>query len=207
MIVTRRAATLLLGAATLRGERLRRHLPDILRHRVPPEVSRGWRVADVRVTVPDMPHRQRGQDPSPAAPTSSGAKTRPGDRRAQVAVIVETAARSGASGLRGARPVHARLTVTRFHALTFEAERRLSNAGVHNIDFMARSSMPAAARSSPAPRRSRPHCPPSRAGHGRGPRARARRRNRMITAHLAQTIAAWLGAGPDMRGTFSRSGN
>ena len=59
-----------------------------------------------------------------------------GYAHAQVAAIMENAVRLGAKGLHGPRPVILQLTMSRFHALTFEAETRLSNAGVHNINFV-----------------------------------------------------------------------
>ncbi len=53
-----------------------------------------------------------------------------GDRHVQVGKIVETAVLRGAQGLKGKRPVIIDVTVTRFHALTFEAERSNSDWGV-----------------------------------------------------------------------------
>lgn len=172
---------------------------------VAPEVSRGWRVTDVRVTVPDSLSISEARTLLPRADIV-WREDPPGDRRAQVAVIVEDAARRGAAALRGPRPVRLELTVTRFHALTLEAERRLSNAGVHNIDLVAQVTDARSGAVLAGPEVIEAALP---ALSGRGmaaARAQGQTQKSMISAHLAQTIAAWLGTGPDVRGTFTRSG-
>ena len=50
---------------------------------------------------------------------------------------MKTAAERGAAGLRGSRAVRLQIQLVQFHALTFEAERGVNNAGVHNIKFIA----------------------------------------------------------------------
>ncbi len=159
MIVTRRAATLLLGAAMLAASGCTSTFRTFYSTGVPAEVSRGWRVSDVRVAVPATLSVSEAKTLLPKADIV-WREDPEGDRRAQVAAIVETAARQGASALRGARPVILDITVSRFHALTFEAERRFSNAGVHNIDFTIQVVDAATGRCLPVPRPSRRRCPP-----------------------------------------------
>ena len=103
---------------------------------VPASQSAGWRLSSVEVTAPRtlvvseadtfIPHADIVWREDPL-----------GDRHAQVGKIIQTAVLRGAQGLRGSRPVVIDITVTRFHALTYEAELSNSDWGVHNVDFIA----------------------------------------------------------------------
>ena len=130
-----------------------------------------------------------------------------GDRHAQVGKIIQTAVLRGAQGLRGSRPVIIAVTVTRFHALTYEAELSSSDWGVHNIDFTAQVVdartgevlLPATAI--------RAETPAYSGAKMKALRAKGQTQKSIITNHVAATVAGWLGLGPDNRGTFSRQGN
>jgi hypothetical protein len=170
------------------------------------DVSRGWRVADVSVTVPTDLVVSEAKTLLPTADIV-WREDPPGDRYAQVDAIMTEAARQGAAGLRGARPVRLSLTVTRFHALTFEAETRLSNSGVHNVDFIAQVTDARTGEVLAGPEAIEAALPALSGDQMRAARARGETQKSQITAHVRRTIAAWLGAGPDNRGEFSRSGN
>jgi hypothetical protein len=169
-------------------------------------VSAGWRVADIAVTVPTDLVVSEAKTLLPTADIV-WREDPPGDRYAQVDAIVTEAARQGAAGLRGSRPVRLSLTVTRFHALTFEAETRLSNSGVHNVDFVAQVTDARTGEVLAGPDTIEAALPALSGDQMRAARARGETQKSQITAHVRQTIAAWLGAGPDNRGEFSRSGN
>ncbi|MFO1203642.1 MAG: DUF6778 family protein [Tabrizicola sp.] len=173
---------------------------------VPAELAKSWRLAEVRVSVPQSLVVSEAKTLLPNADIV-WREDPLGDRHAQVGKIIQNAVLRGAQGLRGSRPVIIDITVTRFHALTFEAEQSNSDWGVHNVDFIAqvvdaRSGevlLPAAKIRAETPAWS-------------GERMRAARRKgitqkSMISNHVAATIAGWLGLGPDNRGTFSRQGN
>jgi hypothetical protein len=172
---------------------------------VPPEVSRNWRVQDVVVSVPETLSVSEARSLAPQADIV-WREDPPGDRRAQVGVILADAARKGASGLRGSRPVILELTVTRFHALTFEAEKRLSNAGVHNIDFMAQVVDARTGEVLAGPELVEAALPAYSGAQMAAMRQRGETQRSQISAHLAATVAGWLGAGPDVRGSFTRTG-
>lgn len=172
-----------------------------------PEVTRGWRVASVQVSVPQsltvseeaawIPHADivwREDDPK-------------GDRHAQVAVIMQKAIAAGASGLRGPFPVVLQATVSRFHALSFEAETQLSDAGVHNIQFDIQVVDARSHQILSGPVHIQADLPAWSGQQMKDARARGVTQKSMITQHVAATIAAWLGIGPDDRGTFSRLGD
>ena len=173
---------------------------------IPPEASRGWRVTDVAVTVPPTLVVSEALTLLPTADIV-WREDPPGDRYAQVAAIMTEAARQGASGLRGSRPVRLSLTMTRFHALTFEAETRLSNSGVHNIDFVAQVTDARTGAVLAGPEVIEAALPALSGDQMRAARARGETQKSQITAHVRATIAGWLGAGPDIRGEFSRNGN
>ncbi len=170
------------------------------------DVSRDWRVVDIAVTVPETLVVSEAATLLPTADIV-WREDPPGDRYAQVDTIVTEAARQGAAPLRGSRPVRLSLTVTRFHALTFEAETRLSNAGVHNIDLVAQVTDARTGAILAGPEVIEAALPALSGTAMLAARARGETQKSQISAHLRQTIAAWLGAGPDNRGEFARSGN
>lgn len=205
MSITRRFA--LLGAGTLLlsacvgGARFKTEYD-----RLSPEVTRTWRLQDVRVTVPRSLVVSEAKTLLPDADIV-WREDPLGDRYAQVARIMDDAVTQGAQGLRGSRPVFIDVTVTRFHALTFEAEQRGQSWGVHNIKFDARV---VDARTGLVLLPSTPiraELPALSGQQMRDARQKGITQKSMITAHVAKTVAGWLGTGPDNRSEFSRQGN
>jgi hypothetical protein len=174
---------------------------------IPAEVSRDWRVVDVAVSVPQSLVVSEERSLLPRADIVWREDPVEGDRREQVALIMKAAAEQGASGLRGSREVRLRMTVTRFHALTFEAETRLSNAGVHNVDFVAEVTDVRTGEVLAGPETIEAAFPALAGAEMQAARAAGQSQKSMITAHVRNTIAGWLGVGPDNRTSFSRPGN
>lgn len=195
------AATLLLSACVGGGGSFKTEYDPLST-----EVSRGWRLADVRVTVPKTLTVSEAKTLLPNADIV-WREDPLGDRYAQVGKIIDDAVTRGAQGLRGARPVIIDVTVTRFHALTFEAEQRGQSWGVHNIKFTAQVLdantgavlVPATAI--------RAELPALSGQQMKDARRKGVTQKSMITAHVAKTVAGWLAIGPDNRGEFSRQGN
>lgn len=175
--------------------------------RIDPAVSRGWRVADVAVIVPET--LSVSEEPSlvPKANIVWREDPASGDRRQQVATIMRDAVQRGASGLRGPRAVVLQIQVTRFHALTFEAEKRLSNSGVHNIDFVATVRDARSGEILAGPEAIEAATPAFSGAAAVAARAQGQTQKKVISAHVAATVAGWLGIGPDNRGEFSRLGD
>lgn len=173
---------------------------------VPADLAKSWRLAEVRVSVPKSLVVSEAKTLLPSADIV-WREDPMGDRHAQVGKIIQTAVLRGAQGLRGSRPVVIDITVTRFHALTYEAELADSDWGVHNVDFTAqvvdaRSGevlLPATAI--------RAETPAYSGAKMKALRAKGQTQKSIITNHVAATVAGWLGLGPDNRGTFSRQGN
>jgi hypothetical protein len=171
-----------------------------------PGVTSNWRLSDVRVTVPRSLVVSEAKTLLPAADIV-WREDPLGDRYAQVATIMDAAVTRGAQGLRGSRPVIIDITVTRFHALTFEAELREQNWGVHNIDFTAQVVDARSGEVLVAPTDIRAELPAYSGSQMREARRKGITQKSMITNHVAKTVAGWLGIGPDNRGEFSRQGN
>jgi hypothetical protein len=168
--------------------------------------SSGWRVADVRVAVPETLTISEAASLVPRADIV-WREDPLGDRRAQVAKIMRDAIARGASGLRGSQRVYLDITMIRFHALTFEAETRLSNAGVHNIDFIASVVDAASSAVLAGPVEVEASLPALSGDQMRAARARGETQKSQISAHVARVTAGWLGIGPDPRREFSRNGD
>jgi hypothetical protein len=170
------------------------------------DVSGGWRLAEVRVSVPTSLTVSEAETLLPNADIV-WREDPLGDRYAQVALIIKNAITTGASGLRGSRPVIIDVTVTRFHALTFVAEQSESDWGVHNIKFTARVLDARSGEVLLAPVEIRAELPALSGQAMRTARAKGQTQKKMISNHVARTVQGWLGIGPDNRNDFSRQGN
>ena len=173
---------------------------------VPPELTNSWRVAEVRVDVPRSLSVSEAKTLLPSADIV-WREDPLGDRHEQVRKIIETAVQRGSQGLKGQRPVVIDVVVTRFHALTFEAEQSGNDWGVHNIDLNVRvlDAKTGAVLLPTSPIRA--ELPALSGAQMREARRKGMTQKSMITNHVANTIAGWLRLGPDNRGTFSRQGN
>lgn len=172
---------------------------------IAPEVSRGWQVVDVRVAVPESLTVSEAKVLAPNADIV-WREDPPGDRHAQVAALVRKAALRGSHGLRGSRPVYLDVMVARFHALTFEAETRAAEAGVHDIDLVAQVVDARTGTVLAGPEVIEASLPALAGTEMTAARLRGESQRSHISAHLEKVFAGWLGAGPDPRGSFDRFG-
>lgn len=173
---------------------------------LPADLARSWRLAEVRVAVPKTLVVSEAKTLLPNADIV-WREDPLGDRHAQVGKIIQSAVLRGAQGLRGSRPVIIEITVTRFHALTYEAELSKSDWGVHNVDFTARVMDARSGEVIVPATMIRAETPAYSGQKMKDLRAKGQTQKSIITNHVAATVAGWLGLGPDNRGTFSRQGN
>ncbi len=174
--------------------------------RLSPDVSRGWRLVEVQVDVPRSLTVSEAKSLLPSADIV-WREDPLGDRYTQVGKIMQAAVLRGAQGLRGSRPVVVSITVTRFHALTYEAELSNSDWGVHNVDFIAQVTDARTGEVLVAPTAIRAETPAWSGAQMREARRKGITQKSMISNHVAATVAGWLALGPDNRGEFSRQGN
>lgn len=165
-----------------------------------------WRLAEVRVAVPDTLKVSEAETLLPEADIV-WREDPEGDRYAQVAAIMKAAITRGAQGLRGSRGVVIDVTVTRFHAMTWKAEQSQADWGVHNIRFDAQVLDARTGEVLIAMTHIDAEFPALSGNKMKAARAAGKTQKLMITAHVANTIAGWLGTGPDNRTTFTRQGN
>lgn len=169
------------------------------------EVTRGWHVT--RVTV-DTPRDLVVSEESSYLPRADivWREDPAGDRYAQVTKIMTDAIRRGAQPLSGKRPVAIEVRMTRFHAMTFEAESLSFQTGVHDVEFDAKV-VDARTGAVLVPSTHIEASFPAMTGAKMAmARAQGDSQKKQIELHVAATIAGWLGAGPDVRGTFARVG-
>ncbi len=173
---------------------------------VAPEVSKSWHVTAVTVTVPKKLTVSEEHSLEPKADIV-WREDALGDRHAQVAAILEEAITRGAKGLHGPRPVRLDVTVSRFHALTFEAESlNIPGIGVHNINFVIRVLDAKTGAVLAGPEDIDAAMPALTGAEMIKARVGGESQRTQIQAHVAATIAGWLGAGPDQRDSFVRTG-
>ena len=172
-----------------------------------PTVTRNWRVKAIQVTVPESLTVSEAHTFLPEADIVWREDDPNGDRHQQVAVLMHDAIQRGTQGLHGTIPVIISVRVTRFHALTFEAETQLSNAGVHNIQFDIQVTQAGTSIILAGPVHIMADLPALSGSEMATARQSGETQKSQIEAHVAQTISAWLGIGPDNRGSFVRAGN
>lgn len=174
----------------------------------PANARTDWRVADVRVTVPDSVTTTEENSYIPAADIVWHGDM-PGDRKAQVATVVEAGVRKGFAGLKGPDRVVANVTLLRFHALTPLAYARgPAGTGVHSVRFDLTISDARTGAILAGPVRFDADTKALLAAEIKndmdiapGPYWKAE-----IESHIAATIRSWLGTGPDVQQAFQRIG-
>lgn len=169
-----------------------------------PTVTRGWKLNDVIVSVPSSLTVSNANSYIPNADIVWHGEPF-GDRRAQVAAIMDEGLTAGASELQGDQPVTIVARLTQFHAVTPAAVARAPSA-VHNIKYTvqvldSRTGAPLTEPQSIAA--------DLEAYVGAAAVAAAingeTQRNRIV-AHIAAVTRGWLGFGPDQRREFSSLG-
>lgn len=173
---------------------------------ISPATSRSWRVNAIAISVPDTLTVSEEEIFRPKADIV-WREDPAGDRRAQVKAIFETAARRGAAGLRGSRPVTLSVRVVRFHALSNVARLKLTRSGVHDILFVAQVTDSRTGAVLAGPELIQADLIAYTGEDAIQAMSEGQTQKVRITDHLSRVFAGWLGAGPDdVRGSFDRIG-
>ncbi len=167
-------------------------------------VSQGWNVTEVTVAVPSNLTTTEANSYAPNADIVWH-EDPAGDRRQQVAAILQNGIATGAKTLRGNRRVQLNVTLEEFHAVTPVTRARAPSA-VHNISYViqvvdARSGEPLT-----EPQLIRADLEAYVGGEAFEAVARGETQKVRITRHLAAVTAGWLGIGPDPSRKFSSVG-
>jgi hypothetical protein len=174
-------------------------------HPVSAETSKQWHISDIRVGVSKGLTVSEAKSIFPIADIV-WREDPLGDRRQQIGKIIADAARKGSASLHGSRPVRLEIVVSRFHALTFEAEAKLSHSGVHNIDFTLAAVDARTGEVLAGPEAVEAALPALAGTEMIEARLRGETQKSQITDHLVKVFAGWLGVGPDPREAFTRLG-
>ncbi len=171
---------------------------------IDPSVTRTWKLADVNVTVPTSLSVSNDNTYAPNADIVWHGEPF-GNRRAQVAAIVDEGIRRGAAGLPGSRDVTIVARVGHFHAVTPVAVARAPGA-VHNIAyrtqvFDARTAEPLTEAQTIQADLEAFVGDAAIVAQIQGQSQRVR-----IVDHIAKVTAGWLGIGLDQRRAFESVG-
>lgn len=169
------------------------------------DVTKNWRVTDIKVDVPRTLSVSEALVLVPKADIV-WREERLGDRYEQVSRIVASGIKEGSKKLNGRQTVRFEITVSRFHAMTLEAEALNYDVGVHNIDLTVRVVDAKSSAVLVPPTFIRAEFPAMTGVRMTQARLRGESQRTQIEAHLARVIAGWLGTGPDARATFTRIG-
>lgn len=168
------------------------------------DLTRNWRLNDVIVSAPQSLRVSEANTYAPNADIVWHGEPY-GDRRAQVAAIIDEGLTIGAQGLAGSRPVTITARVQEFHAVTPVAIARAPSA-VHNILFTMQVYDTATGVALTEPQVISADL---EAYVGTAAVAAAvageTQRARIIT-HVAAVMRGYLGNGPDQRRSFSGLG-
>ena len=168
------------------------------------QVTKNWRVSSVNVVVSESLTVSNANTFAPDADIVWHGDTA-GDRKQQVATIVEAGVKRGAASLRGGRSVQLVVALQQFHAVTPKSVAR-APAAVHNIRYtiQARDARSGVALTNPV--QVAANLPALVGKTAADAAAKGQGQKQRITNHIARVTAGWLGVGPDPRGEFRSLG-
>ncbi len=171
---------------------------------IPLSTSRDWTVTDVAVTIPEALTVSNANTYLPNADIVWHGESF-GDRRAQVARILDEGITQGASALKGSVPVTLAIQLVRFHAVTPAAVANAPGA-VHNISYMAQIYDNATRAPLTEPETIDAALEAYVGAAAVTAAIEGDTQRKRIVEHLARVTRGWLGAGPDQRRRFTSFG-
>ncbi len=169
-----------------------------------PDVTRGWNVVGVSVSVPNELTVSEDNSFVPVADIVWHGDPR-GDRRAQVADIVREGVTRGASELNGPRPVNLNVQVSEFHGVTPIAREKAPSA-VHNITYFIQATDARTGDVISPPEQIKADLEALTGFQAIEATIQGRTQKVRVTDHIEAVTEGWLGIGPDPRGTFEGLG-
>ncbi|MEL6639926.1 MAG: DUF6778 family protein [Pseudomonadota bacterium] len=169
-----------------------------------PSETRGWNVRSVNVIVPDELTTTEDNSFAPDADIVWHGDPF-GNRKTQVAEIVQTGIARGARELRGGRSVDMQVVLEEFHALTPKARAEAPSA-VHNITYTVQVIDRRTGDAITEPERIRADLPAFTGAQAFEALQQGQTQKVRILDHLERVTEGWLGIGPDPRQTFGSVG-
>lgn len=167
-------------------------------------VTRGWNVNSIAVAVPEELTTTEENSYAPDADIVWHGDPF-GNRKAQVAAILEEGIRRGTRGLRGSRGVDMRVTLEEFHALTPRARAEAPSA-VHNITYIVQVFDERTGDAITEPERIRADLPAYTGSSAFAAIQEGQTQKVRIVDHIEYVTEGWLGIGPDPRQAFGSVG-
>ena len=172
---------------------------------LPESLTSRWNVTRVEVIVPERLTVSEENVFAPNADIVWHGDTR-GDRKAQIAKILQAAGKLGTKNVKSGQNVHLVLQLEEFHGMTPLALRKLKYSGVYNITMLA------SVHDGPT---NKPIIEPipiyADLEAFTGPRfaqaeAEGNTQKKRVIAHIGAVLAGWMNAGPDPRREILRRG-
>ncbi len=167
-------------------------------------ISSQWRVVSVDVVVPETLTVSNDNSIAPDADIVWWGDPA-GDRRAQVAAIVEAGVEAGASRLNGGAPVHLLVVLSQFHGVTPRAVE-IAPSAVHNIQFTVRVFDKRTGQEVTSAIVIDADLEAYVGAQAAAAAAQGVTEKQRIIAHIANVTAGWLGVGEDPRRHFGGLG-
>lgn len=167
-------------------------------------VTRGWNVGSINVSVPEALTTTENNSFAPDADIVWHGDPF-GNRKVQVAMIMEDGIRRGARGLRGSQSVDFQVVLEEFHALTPKARAEAPSA-VHNITYTIQVFDRRTGEALTEPERIRADLPAFTGAQAFEALQVGQTQKVRILDHLERVTAGWLGIGPDPRQEFGSVG-
>lgn len=168
------------------------------------DVTADWHIDEVTVFVPEELTTTEANRLFPEADIVWHGDP-VGDRKAQVARIMDDGITAGTVGLDGPRHVDLDVRLVEFHAVSPAAVSRAPSA-VHNISFVIHARDNQTGEIIAGPDLIDAQLEAYVGAFAAAAAIEGRTQKVRITNHLAATTAGWLAAGPDNRGTFETIG-
>lgn len=169
-----------------------------------PDVTRGWSLAAVAVSVPEGLTVSEINRLAPNADIVWHGDPE-GDRRAQVAAILHDGVARGGTTLAGTRPVTFAVTLEEFHAVT-PAAVAIAPAAVHHISYTIQVFDGATSAPLTAPEHIRADLQAYTGSAAIVAGQQGQTQKVRIVNHLDLVTRSWLGMGADVRRDFTSFG-
>ncbi|MEM7242804.1 MAG: DUF6778 family protein [Pseudomonadota bacterium] len=172
---------------------------------LPQSLTSGWNVTRVEIIIPERLTVSEQNTLAPNADIVWHGDPR-GDRKAQIAAILEAAGTLGAQDVNAGQNVHLVLQLEEFHGATPYALRKLRFSGVYNITFLA--SVHDGPTSEPIIDPTPIYADLEAFSGARFAQAEAEgnTQKKRVTSHIAAVLAGWMNTGPDPRREILRRG-
>ena len=172
---------------------------------LPESLTSKWNVTQIEVIVPERLTVSEENKFAPNADIVWHGDVR-GDRKAQVAAILEAAGKLGTKDLKSGQNVHLVLQLEEFHGMTPIGLRKLKYSGVYNIAMVA--SVHVGTTNEPIIEPTPIYADLEAFTGARFAQAEAEgnSQKKRVTNHIAAVLAGWMNAGPDPRRSIQRRG-